>query len=326
MPTTERPRESKPFYAEFDKHFRSIKEHGKRVLLWVLVVAVFIFEWHLLDLVHLEHYDELLKRIIITILIILGAGVIEVIFSTRESLDRLSKDVQNKVATNRLRSLTDCAKHLSEKLDEVEPKEKVVIDHFGLDMVHAWAYLRDDVLNHPNLKDNDVEIRILILSPYLAERWEKDVGADIPDEIATWFSGAKKSLETIKKEAAEIITSSSKDKKKNKNPRIKIQVKSYNVLPTVHGISIRQPIKVRYISFCRWKGLRYDWGEHDYRTITDLSDPVLKAEADMFQGNFNYLWSKSQSEFPVEPVKPHPNPLPSETVTDQSLAPGSEKG
>jgi hypothetical protein len=262
-----------------DTGLSSTRLKARRFILWLFVVLFILFEWHLIPLEWLEH-DGRLRPIITSILVVLSGGVVELLFDTRRAVGRLSKEFKavSSGFSTPLRPLRECTRDLHEKLDAIKPGERVLIDHFGLDMQHAWDFVKRDILSHPKLKD--VEIRILMLTDD-----SKKLGA-VPVEVRHWCSNVPNSLAAIKTSLENEELAISREQK-----RLKIEVKQYCVLPTIHGFSVSQPIKIRYISFCRWKGQEYIWGEDSYRTIGDTTDPTLNNEADIFEGNFEYLWS-----------------------------------
>jgi hypothetical protein len=255
-----------------DTELSSIRLMARRFILGSFVVLFILFEWHFIPLEWFEH-DGRARQVITTALVVLAGGIVEILFDTWRAVGRLSKEIKA-VSSNffiPLRPLRECTRDLAEKLHSVKPGERVLIDHFGLDMQHAWDFVKRDILNHSKLKD--VEIRILMLTDD-----NKELGT-VPVEVRRWCANVPNSLEAIK------------DSLEKEQRRLKIEIKQYSVLPTIHGFSVSQPIKVRYISFCRWKGPAYIWGEDSYRTIGDTTDPTLKDEADIFEGNFEYLWS-----------------------------------
>ena len=280
MPSTENLSKANSWWESFQRVWRPIEEKSRLALLGLLALFVLLFEWHLIPVEWVEG-DGRIKQVVVTVLVVMAAGIIKVIFDTREAVDKLSETVKeiSQGFSMALKPLRECTQDLSNRLGSVQPGDKVIIDHLGLDMNHAWDYVRQFILKHPQLRD--VELRVLMLTGD-AEK----LGSVIPNEVQDWCLRISSSLKKIQTSLTNESLSGQWEGK-----RLKVEVKQYNVLPTVHGFSVRQPFKVQYISFCRWKDSEYVWGEDSYRTIVDLADSVLKDESDLFEGNFEYLWS-----------------------------------
>jgi hypothetical protein len=255
------------------------------------------------------HSAELYLIIVVTLLLFLSESLIEwqrEIFSRldtgaasahkihtdaelwqRDILSRLDRQadylraVRESMRTeNVLLTLEKSTEDFVQRVKRIEAGQKLVIEHFGLDVTFAWERVARLMTHMPNV--TDLEYRLLIMS------YEDDEQlACFDGEVKEWISGGRKQRAIILEEL--------KDIKLQWTGRIfTSEVRTYAAIPLVHGIRVLEPFQAAYISICRWGGNsfnNYRWGGDSYHLITETS--LSDAQRDLleiFDGNFQHFW------------------------------------
>src|SRR5437016_81391 len=102
------------------RYWPTIRETGRRILLWLCVIVFVLFEWHIVP-PELVSHEGLPRQIILSALVVLGAGIVELLFDTRVAVRRVSNDVKQLTenASTKLNSLQGCLADLSGVLNTV---------------------------------------------------------------------------------------------------------------------------------------------------------------------------------------------------------------
>ncbi|MFY9823005.1 MAG: hypothetical protein WAM82_16605 [Thermoanaerobaculia bacterium] len=303
-----------------DRNFRAtlatyLHEYEPKVVKWgtlilsvLILIAVFLVEvLHVLPGVadkEFGKYKEYIERTIYALLAVIGLVVVRQIFviakeladvkaalaQAESKLYRQGEDLDSNASIKlqefarslspKLHKLSACVESLKRDAEAIYPIEEFDLDWIGLDLYHAWKYMRDEILKNKRMKK--INLRVLIIAPEGGETL-----AGLPQEAQEWRKNAGFSVKRIREwMSAEFPQDRS----------IVIELRAYRSLPVIHGFHIKKPQEIWYFSFCRWEGpnfQNYDWGEDRYRRITaDLTDSS-KDLVDIFAGQFGYLWANS---------------------------------
>jgi hypothetical protein len=177
--------------------------------------------------------------------------------------------------------LSQCYDDLKTRLHRVNSEEKLVIDHIGLGMTEAWDYFERSIHGESLLPSN-IEIRMLVLTEISKSIEEQDA----PHEVILWRKQGQYMLPTIKSRLE-----NGEDNWKIKRKKVNLEIREYSDIPIIHGFCVREPFKLWYISFCRWKEMTYDWGGDRYHKID--GNPIDLSQRDLieiFDGHFQHLW------------------------------------
>jgi hypothetical protein len=191
--------------------------------------------------------------------LLLSEQLLESIKQIRKQATAIESVIEN--ASLRLYALHDCVKDIDAALPSIRPREKVIIEHLGLNVAHAWQYFEPFLRTHCNL--TDIEYRLLVLTDDTA----KIAGAN--EEVMNWSKNVPHMLERVKKDVNAIIDEFGAAKK------IRFEVRKYYSIPVIHGFRIVSPWSGCYMAVCRWGGLdfqTYEWGEPPqyHKIIGDL--------------------------------------------------------
>lgn len=224
----------------------------------------------------------------------LSAGIIAMILDNRTATDQLANKVETLVEANSwpLKGLVDCQKDFASELRKLTGHREVEIEHLGLDMSHAWRRMRDFMQENQTLRK--IHFRLLMITDD-----PKEFGENAPDEVRAWTSNAKRSLSRIIEAIEDLESTSSEPDRK-----VRVTIKMYHEIPFVHGFALAEPIRIRYFTFCRWKGKdgkHYDWGDDRYRkVVASPSDRSVGDLAEIFDGYFEHLWNESRTVYQLD--------------------------
>lgn len=285
--------------------WRSIRNVGRRVLVWLFVALFIVFEWNLLPAEWLLK-PGLPQQIALSLLVLLAASLVELLIDTRNSVEQVSEEVDSLVADSDIRTygLHETARELAEHLETLRNDEHIIMEHLGLNLEQSWDYLRDYFLEMPNLKH--VTLRLLML-PSSSADIKMHPRHPVPNDIKIWCKSTGQRIAQIDQ-----FLRSEQDKLMQKGRELRVTIKQYRTVPVVHGYSVAiGDSKLYYVSFCRWRPSGsepqhwpYDWGENCYHRITSgTSEKAIRDLASIFDGHFQYLWQSSGSpvlDFPGE--------------------------
>ncbi len=299
----------------------SVRDSVRRVLLGLCVLIFILFEWHIIPPDAITH-EGLGRQIILSLLVVFGAFVVELLFDTRQSIEKASHDVSGLVQTadgvsndlkvlhqtvrgvsknvsrlkqnvsSDLQDLLRCIENLSQALRDVRPEDRLIVKHLGLNMEQAWSYLRKDILGQKMVKK--IELRLLML-PNDAAEIIRHSNHPVPADVVRWCMTVKEKIQTIEE-------SLKTDRQRlGDDRRVQVIIKQYRTLPIFHGFSISGPFEACCLSVCRWKrsevfpgNWEYDWGEFSYHTIWgNAADESAADLAAIFDAHFEYLWATS---------------------------------
>ena len=208
---------------------------------------------------------------------------------------RLDALVDNSAA--RLLTIEGCIDDLKERIQRAmalgpssaSTGEKIVIQHYGLDMMVAWTHVEELLkeLLKDHLRATNVRYEMLILTDDAASletnnrevhNWCRNVSIKLPE--------IEDSLALMKQEHAETFD---------------YQFKRYSAFPIVHGFRLIHPrIKVCYLAFIRWKKddgfKKIAWGERQYHII--VGDNVDASNSDLlavFEGHFGHYFLQEEN-------------------------------
>lgn len=267
---------------------RALLVAGKWVLgLLVLVVAA---SW-----VALALNPGLDVKLVISLSSALLVGGVAFLAHVARSVDRLKERLEGFLEESalQLHSLADCQEDLKTELGKVEPRQKILLHHLGLDMDRAWLRIEEA------LEGLQVRRRLELCLLMITDRAEL-LGQHAPEEVKKLCVNVPRSLEKIGESVERIGPQLAA-----RGIELHLTVKLYREVPTIHGFSVEEPFRVRYFSFCRWQGRegkRFDWGGQRYRRIAgEPSDPSVADLADMFDGAFAHLWHTSPTSLQWPP-------------------------
>ena len=274
----------------------SILDRAKRALLILCVLGFLLIEWHIVPAEWAFHEGKP-RQIILSVLVLLAAIIIFVIFETHETIEKVWQNVAGRVpSSDRALNLMDSMKDLSKELDRVKRHEKIVMCHLALNLEQSWDYTIQHFLEHKNLKDMEV---YLLMLPKDAGELEVNPNHPVPHDVATWCKTVEGRLKVIDSTLKGLRPALERDKKK-----LKVLIKHYRTLPMIHGYSAAGRSKRYYVAFCRWlrndetspQFWRYDWGENNYhKIVTDIAEPNTQDLGNIFDGHFAYLWATSDA-------------------------------
>jgi len=186
-----------------------------------------------------------------------------------------------------LRTWQEAALALSQELKAVEVGDAVIIEHLGLDMVHAWDYVTELLQLATAMK---IEYRLLMLDSTAAENAENQV----PEDWAAMRRNSNAQLNEIEKYFKAMASKFGRS-----NREIKFEVKRYKEYSPVHGIRILKPFRFQYVAFLRWdreQPSKLQWGEKSYHLIHEpYSDDTNKDLAEIFNAQFEHLWESIEA-------------------------------
>jgi hypothetical protein len=218
------------------------------VRIGIAVVAIVVILAHL----HIIEEPHVLFGVVSVLILLLS----EQLRAAKEESDRQIGVLKNKIdeqstaiksvvenASLKLYALQDCIKDFDAALPSIQPHEKVVIEHLGLDLTQAWQYFEPLLRKHSNL--TYIDYRLLILTDDTA----KIAGAN--EEVMSWSVSVPQTLTMIRKEVEAII------ERTGGAGRYSLRYGSIGPVPVVHGFRIVTPMSLCYIAICRWVGLDY---------------------------------------------------------------------
>lgn len=271
----------------------SILDRAKRALLLFCVVGFLLIEWHILPAEWIWH-DHRPRQIILTILVLLAAVIIFIIFETHDSVDTVSKKIASlQQSFKGTLNLVGAMEDLSRELKGVRPNEKIIMCHLALNLEQSWDYIRRHFLEHRNLQD--IEVYLLML-PKDYKQLQTNSPHPVPTEVERWCASVEAKIKAIQRSLNDMKPILQRDRKK-----LKVIIKHYRTVPIVHGYSASGRFRFYYFSFCRWvrgegdpKDWAYDWGEDDYhKFVGDPNDIPYGDLAKFFEGQFSFLWATS---------------------------------
>jgi hypothetical protein len=258
---------------------QSVRKGIAQFGLWIgfaLLVGCFVLaELHLIDTPH------------VTILVLAGLMVIlsEQVHDVWHSLEAHQKEEDHElskfnrqlsllnerigatIASPQLSKFGDCMADLLKRIKEVKPNERLVIEHFGLDIYDAWDQMATALSTATNLRN--ITYRLIMMDGEPGEiPPDYDHGAS---GLEGWRAMAghryNHLLDTSNLHVADF---------KNRGCKLEFTVRRYLEAPVLHGIRILEPasIAVSYVGMCRWKGNKWqvpDWGKDSYQIIDPAS-------------------------------------------------------
>jgi len=213
--------------------------------------------------------------------------LLELVVHSQTTVEQLvvSVNALQRASVSSLSSLEAAVADLNARLEvsaTIPSRHAIRLDHLGLDMTHAWDEIKR-VLEAPALLE--VEIRLLMLSRKLEEE-----GARIPDEVRRWCRDSDDSFNAIRDWAAVV-------RPQLAGKTVKLTVKRYAELPTVHGFRVSGPFSMSYVALCRWSARPpeiYEWGQRSYHLIPGgVVDGRTADIAQIFDRGFDHLWRTS---------------------------------
>lgn len=270
--------------------WRALTVAGKGVL--GLLVAVVVASWVGLSLGLIDD-----PKLVIGLSSALLVGGVIFLGHVSRSVDRLKRRLEGFLEESSLQlySLADCQENLKIELGKVQPGQKILLHHLGLDMDRAWLRI-EEALEGLQVR-RPLELQLLMIT----DRAEL-LGQHASEEIKKLCRNVPGSLEKIGKSVERIGP-----QLEGRGIELRVTVKLYREVPTIHGFSVEEPFRTRYFSFCRWQGREgksFDWGDRRYRIIAgEPSDPSVADLADMFDGAFAHLWHTSPTGFQWPPAK-----------------------
>jgi hypothetical protein len=195
------------------------------VRLGVAVVATLVILAHL----HIVEEPHTLLLVVSALILFLS----EQLRAAHEESDRQIKSLKSEIdeqstaiksvienASPKVYALHDCVSDFDATLHSIRPREKVVIEHLGLDLTQAWQYIEPQLLKHGNL--TDVDYRLLILTDEMA----KIANAD--EEVRSWSASASRTLDRIRKDVDVIINELGGP---GQGKKIQFEVRKYWAIP-----------------------------------------------------------------------------------------------
>src|ERR1051325_84477 len=267
----------------------SMATWGVRIV-WVFIVCISaLTHFHILP--ELIHSADLYLLIVVSMLLFLSEILNEwhrEIFLRLETQSQNLGIIQESMRTgSRLFTLEESTQDLFNRLKNVEPGRKVVIEHFGLDMTFAWEKIAGLVEALPNV--TELEYRLLILSSESSELTHFD--ADVKD----WMISGRKQRDILSQKLKEL-----KNHCEKQHRSINYEMRTYTATPIVHGIRILEPFHAAYVAMCRWGGDEYNyyrWGGSAYHLVVDTSLSDSRRDIlEIFNGNFHHFWRQGSQE------------------------------
>lgn len=254
------------------------------VLAYVVALIIVLAEVFGHNLPHIWHAWE---SVLMPVLLLLSLVLIHQIIATSATAQKTQSEIHRVIErfeseSPDLLDLKDCVQDLQKTANDLGDIEDLEIDWLGLDMVHAWKYIQDIILQNEKVKR--ARMRVLMIDPHWTDQppWT-------PQAVKGWRANAENSLAQIEYWYAEEradLTDGGRE--------IDLFVKTYSRLPVVHGFYIKKPFKALYMSFCRWEGKgfsQYGWGHQRYRRVRgDLLPWHARDLAEIFSGQFEHLW------------------------------------
>lgn len=279
------PRKSRSFTSST---FHAVAGWGVRIV-WVVSVGLFaLFQLHIIP--EFVHDPGTYLVVVVTLLLFMSEILNEWrrdMFARLQMQSGALESIQQNIRGGaQLFSLEASIDDLRERLKKVEVGEKVVIEHFGLDMTFAWDPIDELIRDHSNL--TDVEYRLLMLSP------DRDNVSQFDDEVKTWLLTGRTQADKIKKELAALQISCQKVHRSFTS-----DLRTYTTIPLVHGLRVTEPFHAAYIAICRWDSddfTKFRWGRNTYHRIIDGSLSGTQSDIlDVFNGNFLHFWNQKSA-------------------------------
>jgi hypothetical protein len=267
--------------------FHAMVGWGVRIV-WGVIVALFaLVYFHIIpEFIH-KPSDYLM--IVVTILLFLSEILNEwrrEMFARQQKQTAMLESIQQGMrGDSQLLSLEESLDDLKERLKKVDPGQKVVIEHFGLDMTFAWEPVDELIKELSNL--TDLEYRLLMLAA-------RDVNdpSEFDDDIKRWLITGRTHSDKIRKELASLQSACQK-----LNRKFAFDMRTYATIPFVHGLRVTEPFHAAYIALCRWDHdnlSKFRWGRNEYHRVIDASLSGPQADLlDVFNGNFLHFWNHS---------------------------------
>jgi hypothetical protein len=219
--------------------------------------------------------------------------------SVDKRLGELISNVKTSVLTPRVRRFWDCMDDFRERLKRVRSEQKLVIEHFGLDMEHAWDEMTTALSHASNLRH--IEYRLLMMDGP-THPLPSDEGYS-NSSLEGWRIKAGHQYRHIMDTLDDVINEFVKQ-----SCTLDITIKKYGGDPVVHGVRILEPrsIAVAYIGVCRWKGREWqeaDWGQNSYQIVDAESESETCCDIrDVFESHFqHHFYAAEDSGIPKSP-------------------------
>jgi hypothetical protein len=282
------------------KLFHAVAGWGVRVV-WIVIVGLFaLVQLHILPVV--THDPTAYLVIVVTLLLFLSEILNEWRREMFLHLDTQSQALnaiqQSMRSAERLYTLDESIHDLTQRLKKVEPGQKVVIEHLGLDMTFAWDPISDMIKELTNI--TQLEYSLLILA---AE------GVDLThfeDEVRNWMLSGQNQTPKLQRELTTLQVYCQKSHRS-----FTYDLRPYAAIPMVHGLRVTEPFHAAYVAICRWGGddfNKYWWGRSEYHHVVDTT--LSDAQSDfieIFNGYFRHFWNRKpavQAPPPNQPVGP----------------------
>lgn len=246
----------------------------------VIVVAMVLAHFHGLEEKGLQF------GLLLALILFLSEQMIDTNDAIAKKIDIQIKTLDNLIdnTSYHLLRFVDCLYDLEEKLKHTHNNEKVLVEIIGINLSHAWQYFENALIENNNLKN--IECRLLILTD------DENKISNPSNEVKEWCGDVPRMLEKIINGITNINQQINQEGRK-----ISVEIKKYAAIPTIHGLAIKKPFKVTYITFCRWGGIsfqNYKWGESKFYKIDGYPDNDLQRDLlEIFDGYFNHLWMAS---------------------------------
>lgn len=271
-----------------------------RVVWTFIVIVVSLIQLHILP--ELIHNANMYLVIVVSLIFFLSEIMNEWQRDIFVRLDAQAKSlniIQESMRTEaKLLTLEETTRDLWQRLKSVEPGQRVVINHLGLDMTFAWEKITNLVESLPNV--TNLEYRLLILSA------ESDDLAHFDDDVRGWLTSGRGQAGVLRNKLRELKTHCERE-----NRSLNYEMRTYAAMPVVHGFRVVEPFHAAYVSICRWGGdefTEYRWGGTSYNLILDISLSDARRDLlEIFDGNFNHYWSTApQAQGTALPGTPAP--------------------
>lgn len=265
--------------------FHAMTGWGIRCIWMVSVVLLALMQLHLIPIV--THDPFIYLVLVVTLLLFISEilnewrrEMFEKLYRQSTALDAIQQTIRG---DSELLTLEKSIIDLRERLAKIPTGEKVIIEHFGLDMTFAWDPIEQMIKDLPNL--THIEYRLLMMA---ADR--DDLGAFDP-EVRNWLASGRVQVEKIRNEMTTLQRNSQK-----LHRVFEYDLRTYAAVPFVHGLRVVEPFHVAYVTLCRWDGVehnRFRWGREEYRLVTDATLNGAQSDLlDVFNGNFLHYWNQ----------------------------------
>lgn len=265
--------------------FHAMTGWGIRCIWMISVALLALMQLHVIPIVTHDPFVYLV--LVVTLLLFISEilnewrrEMFEKLHHQSTALDAIQQTIRG---DSELLTLEKSLIDLRERLAKTQAGEKVVIEHFGLDMTFAWDPIEQMIKDLPNL--THIEYRLLMMAA------DRDDLTSFDHEVRNWLASGRVQVEKIRNELATLQHSCQK-----LHRVFNYDLRTYAAVPFVHGLRIIEPFNVAYITLCRWDGLehnRFRWGREEYRLVTDASLNGAQSDLlDVFNGNFLHYWNR----------------------------------